>query len=69
MKKFIYRGDLYLNIMQIIISGVMIACSIIGLVTNIVINPSFLGAAVWTIFILGSYIMLRIVYKEFKEEK
>lgn len=69
MKKFIFRGDLYLSLTQVIICGLMLVCSTIGLVTNIVINSSFLAVAVWAAFVIGSYSMLRIVYKEYKDEK
>ncbi|MBQ8709395.1 MAG: hypothetical protein IJ550_02270 [Bacteroidaceae bacterium] len=69
MKKIAYRGDLFLNLTQLILCGMMFASTVIGFIGNLVKNPSFFGLSMWFVFAVGAYIILRIVWREYKNEK
>ena len=76
MKRNSYRGDLFLNLTQLIICGLMFVCAIGSLIAVLVLQfviyepkPTLSHIVVNAIFTLFTYVLLLIVYKEFKEER
>ena len=76
MNRNAYRGDYYINLTQLIICGLLLVIESAGVVIDIIlmlidwkIKPTTGHLCVALFFAFAAYVIFRIVYKEFKEER